>query len=149
MYSFISHILLYISIQFFEIFIRHLTNITPIFMLGECARVTLPLVGLLEKGYAVSGYKFNYVLQTCVTHIRDCMALQVTVKPYALCQNKVCGRLLSLVIPNTQWMVSTDHATNTGSSRLCNWLSLRRLVPWMNHLPPVCWSTFWKCSLRW
>ena len=28
------------------------------------------------------------------------------------------------------------------SSRLCNWLSLRCLVPWINHLPPVCWSTF-------
>ena len=25
---------------------------------------------------------------------------------------------------------------------LCNWLSLRCLVPWINHLPPVCWSTF-------
>ena len=22
------------------------------------------------------------------------------------------------------------------------WLSLRCLVPWINHLPPVCWSTF-------
>ena len=32
------------------------------------------------------------------------------------------------------------------SSRLCNWLSLWRLVPWINHLPPVCWSTFWKSS---
>ena len=29
-----------------------------------------------------------------------------------------------------------------GSSRLCNWLSLRRLVPWINHLPPVSWSIF-------
>ena len=26
--------------------------------------------------------------------------------------------------------------------QLCNWLSLRCLVPWINHLPPVCWSTF-------
>ena len=26
----------------------------------------------------------------------------------------------------------------------CNWLSLRRLVSWINHLPPACWSTFWK-----
>ena len=31
-----------------------------------------------------------------------------------------------------------------GSFRLCNWLSLRRLVTWINHLPPACWSTFWK-----
>ena len=26
---------------------------------------------------------------------------------------------------------------------LCNWLSLRRLVSWINHLRPACWSTFW------
>ena len=38
---------------------------------------------------------------------------------------------------------------STGSSRLRNWLSLRCLVPWINHLPPVCWSTFWKSSLKW
>ena len=29
-----------------------------------------------------------------------------------------------------------------GSFRLCNWLSLRRLLSWINHWPPVCWSTF-------
>ena len=29
-----------------------------------------------------------------------------------------------------------------GSFRLCNWLSLWCLVSWINHLPPVCWSTF-------
>ena len=27
------------------------------------------------------------------------------------------------------------------SSRLYNWLSLRSFVSWINHLPPVCWST--------
>ena len=35
-----------------------------------------------------------------------------------------------------------------GSFRLCNWLSLRRLVSWINHLPPACWSTFWKSILN-
>ena len=35
-----------------------------------------------------------------------------------------------------------------GSSRLCSILSLWRLVPWIDHLPPVCWSTFWKTSLK-
>ena len=25
-------------------------------------------------------------------------------------------------------------------------LIVRCLVPWINHLPPVCWSTFWKCK---
>ena len=51
-------------------------------------------------------------------------------------------------------VVKTAFSTMTcsilqGSSRLCNWLTLRRLVPWINHLPPVSWSTFWKYSLRW
>ena len=35
-----------------------------------------------------------------------------------------------------------------GSFRLCNWLSLRRLVSWINHLPPACWSTFWKSIFK-
>ena len=35
-----------------------------------------------------------------------------------------------------------------GSSRLSNWFSLRCLGPWMNHLPPVWWSTF-RCQLVW
>ena len=35
-----------------------------------------------------------------------------------------------------------------GSVRLCNWLSLRRLVSWINHLPPACWSTFWKSNFK-
>ena len=29
-----------------------------------------------------------------------------------------------------------------GCSGICNWLSLRYLVPWINHLPSVCWSIF-------
>ena len=35
-----------------------------------------------------------------------------------------------------------------GSFRLCNWLSLRHLVSWINHLPPACWSTFWKSNFK-
>ena len=27
-------------------------------------------------------------------------------------------------------------------------LSLRRLVSWINHLPPACWSTFWKSKFK-
>ena len=34
-------------------------------------------------------------------------------------------------------------------SRLFNWLPPRCLVTWINHLPPLCWSTFWKYSLKW
>ena len=35
-----------------------------------------------------------------------------------------------------------------GSFRLCNWLSLRRLVSLINHLPPACWSTFRKSNSK-
>ena len=35
-----------------------------------------------------------------------------------------------------------------GSFMLCNWLSLRRLVSWINHLPPACWSTFRKSNFK-
>ena len=28
------------------------------------------------------------------------------------------------------------------------WLALRRLVSWINHLPPACWSTFWKSAFK-
>ena len=35
-----------------------------------------------------------------------------------------------------------------GSFWLCIWLSLRRLVSLINHLLPVCWSTFWKSILN-
>ena len=37
---------------------------------------------------------------------------------------------------------------SAGSFRLCNWLSLRRLVSWINHLPSACWSTFWKSIFK-
>ena len=29
-----------------------------------------------------------------------------------------------------------------------NWLSWRSLVSWINHLPSVCWSTFWKSIIK-
>ena len=35
-----------------------------------------------------------------------------------------------------------------GSFRLCSWLSLQRLVSWINDLPPACWSTFWKSNFK-
>ena len=34
------------------------------------------------------------------------------------------------------------------SFRLCNWLSLRCLVSWINHLPSVCWPTFRKINFN-
>ena len=44
------------------------------------------------------------------------------------------------------WLLNLDILQ--GSFRLCNWLSLRRLVSWINHLPPACWSTFWKLTFK-
>ena len=35
------------------------------------------------------------------------------------------------------------------SSWLCNWLSLWYLMPWINRLPLVWWSSFWESSLKW
>ena len=40
------------------------------------------------------------------------------------------------------------HDIMQGSSRFCNWISLRCLVPWIHHLPPVCRSTFFR-NLFW
>ena len=44
--------------------------------------------------------------------------------------------------------LATQLGYSAGSFRLCNWLSLRRLVSWINHLPPACWSTFWKSNFK-
>ena len=40
------------------------------------------------------------------------------------------------------------HDIMQGSSRFCNWISLRWLVPWIHYLPPVCRSTFFR-NLFW
>ena len=50
------------------------------------------------------------------------------------------------MVPSDPFM--SHLATQLGYSavelRFCNWLSLWLLVSWINHLPPACWSTFWK-----
>ena len=38
---------------------------------------------------------------------------------------------------------------STGEFQALQLTSLRRLVPWIYHLPPVCWPTFWRSSLKW
>ena len=38
--------------------------------------------------------------------------------------------------------------SNYSTLQLCNWLSLRCLVSWINHLPRACWSTFWKSIFK-
>ena len=47
------------------------------------------------------------------------------------------------------WHVKILYQDILGDSRFCIWLSLRCLEPWINHLYPVCWSTFWKSRLKW
>ena len=44
--------------------------------------------------------------------------------------------------------LATQLGYSAGSFRLYNGLSLRRLVSWINHLPPACWSTFWKSNFK-
>ena len=43
--------------------------------------------------------------------------------------------------------LATQFGYSAGGFRLCNWVSLQRLVSWINHLPLACWSTFWKSIL--
>ena len=54
------------------------------------------------------------------------------------------------MVPSDPFMshLATQLGYSAGSVRLCNWLSLRRLVSWINHLPPACWSTFWKSIFK-
>ena len=54
------------------------------------------------------------------------------------------------MVPSDPFMshLATELDILQGSFRLCNWLSLRRLVSWINHLPPACWSTFWKSTFK-
>ena len=44
------------------------------------------------------------------------------------------------------WLLNLDILQS--SFKLCNWLSLRRLVSWIHHLPPVCFSSFWKSTFK-
>ena len=55
------------------------------------------------------------------------------------------------MLPSDSFMSCLDFYWDIlqGSSRRCNWLSFRCLVPWINHVSLVCWSTFWKSSLKW
>ena len=54
------------------------------------------------------------------------------------------------MVPSDPFMshLATQLGYSAGNFRLCNWLSLRRLVSWINHLPPACWSTFWKAIFK-
>ena len=56
------------------------------------------------------------------------------------------------MLPSDSFMSCIDSLLEyilQGTFWLCNWLPLRWLAPLINRLPPVCWSTFWKSSLKW
>ena len=38
---------------------------------------------------------------------------------------------------------------STGEFQALQLIVLAAFVPWINHLSPVCWSTFWKSTLNW
>ena len=65
--------------------------------------------------------------------------------PWALFQN--IGFNTVLTDPFMSHL-ATQLGYSAGDFRLCNWLSLRRLVSWINHLPPAYWSTFWKSNFK-
>ena len=60
--------------------------------------------------------------------------------------SKLPAETSSLCPSNAIWCLRSG--STLGSFRLCNWLSLWRLVSWINHLPPACWSTFWKSNFK-
>ena len=44
--------------------------------------------------------------------------------------------------------LDSQQGYSPGSSRRCHWLSLRCLVPWINHMLHLCYSTVWKFSFK-
>ena len=65
--------------------------------------------------------------------------------------NKCRGYTSDSCGTGNQWkksITAQNIHTLQGSSTLCSWLSLRFLMPWINHMPPVFWSTFWNIVLN-
>ena len=62
------------------------------------------------------------------------------------CGSHIQLRYLELLRKHLNCLLNLDILQ--GSFRLCNCLSLRRLVSWINHLPPTRWSTFWKSNFK-
>ena len=60
----------------------------------------------------------------------------------SLFENRDC--IVTSDLPNERFTYYTKNKDKEQRcSRLNNWHSLRCLGPWVNHLPPVWWSTFW------
>ena len=91
MCSFISHILLCISIHFLEIFIRHLTYIHAIVMLGECARACM-WICLHVQSPALYVHSFPRT-SAC---LRECNLFTVTVNILHLVAQWPCANVFVL-----------------------------------------------------
>ena len=44
--------------------------------------------------------------------------------------------------------LATQLGYSAGQFQALQLIALRCLVSWINHLPPACWSTFWKSIFR-
>ena len=92
---------------------------------------------------------FNHGFRLCDT--RHFLVLQ-SLTPQKCCAH---GRYLKLLdwicchrIFSCQICILNQNILQ-GNSMLCYRLSLGCLVvPWINHLPHVCWASFWKDSLK-
>ena len=52
------------------------------------------------------------------------------------------------LVPSDPFMSHLVTQLGYSAGEFCNWLSLRRLVSWVKHLPPACWSTFRKSIFK-
>ena len=70
--------------------------------------------------------------------------------PWCVCPWTFFQNIGFNMVPSDPFMshLATQPRYSAGVFMLCNWLFLWRLVSWMNHLPPACWSTFWKSTFK-
>ena len=80
------------------------------------------------------------------TLIRGIWCSTIPHLPGCFCPWTVFQNIGFNMVPSDPFMshLATQLGYLQGSFRLCNWLSLRRLVSWINHLHSACWSTLWK-----
>ena len=114
-------------------------------MAGKLTYFQISLCDTMENGFDSTRKDIYLVLSVYI---------QVILSEFVFCPDKATIKQHSSEIDDTGGCISTSasqyHRLDIlqGSFRLCNWLSLRRLVSWINHLPPACWSTFWKSNFK-
>ena len=79
------------------------------------------------------------ILRSAISHLPGCF-----------CPRTFFHNIGFNVVPSDPFMshLDTQLGYSTGEFQVCNWLSLRRLASWVNHLPSACWSTFWKLTFK-